>query len=128
MAGTSDNTILLNRQQSVVQCTVADLSSRTYFFESSVSPNIIWVKLDKLDFTKTQKLDLTLNSDRVGDVTADFKVTELFVTLAPDGENYSAIGETYRFISACKSAGNCLRGQPPLVFHPATNSVHDHRS
>jgi penicillin V acylase-like amidase (Ntn superfamily) len=86
VAGTSDNTILLNRQQSVVQCTVADLSSRTYFFESSVSPNIIWVKLDKLDFTKTQKLDLTLNSDRVGDVTAEFKVTEPFVTLAPDDE------------------------------------------
>lgn len=82
MAGTSDNTILLNRQQSVVQCTVADLSSRTYFFESSVSPNIIWVKLD---FTKTQKLDLTLNSDSAGDVTADFKVTEPFVTLAPGG-------------------------------------------
>ncbi len=67
----------------MVQCTVADLSSRTYFFESSVSPNIIWVKLD---FTKTQKLDLTLNSDSAGDVTAGFKVTEPFVTLAPDGE------------------------------------------
>lgn len=66
--------------------TVADISNRTYFFESSISPNIIWVKLDKLDFTRTQKLDLTINPDRVGDVTADFQVAEPFQTLAPDVE------------------------------------------
>lgn len=66
--------------------TVADLSNRTYFFESSISPNIIWVKLDKLDFTKTQKLNLTINPDRVGDVTAEFKAAEPFKTLAPDAE------------------------------------------
>ena len=66
--------------------TVADVSNRTYFFESSVSPNIVWVKLDKLDFTKTQKLDLAINPDRVGDVTAEFKAAEPFKTLAPDSE------------------------------------------
>lgn len=66
--------------------TVADLSNRTYFFESSFSPNIIWVKLDKLDFTKSQKLDLTINPDQVGDVSAEFKAAEPFKTLAPDAE------------------------------------------
>ena len=66
--------------------TVADVSNRTYFFESSSSPNIIWVKLDNLDFTKTQKLDLTINPDRVGDVTAEFKSAEPFKALPPDAE------------------------------------------
>ena len=60
------------------------MSNRTYFFESSISPNIIWVKLDKLDFTKVQKLDLANNPDRVGDVSAEFKAAEPFKTLAPD--------------------------------------------
>ena len=66
--------------------TVADTTSRIYFFESSYSPNIIWIKLDKLDFTKSQKLDLVGNQDRVGDVTADLKFAEPFTTLAPDAE------------------------------------------
>jgi penicillin V acylase-like amidase (Ntn superfamily) len=66
--------------------TVADVSNRTYFFESSISPNIIWVKLDKLDFTKVQKLDLANNPDRVGDVSAEFKAAEPYKTLPPDTE------------------------------------------
>lgn len=61
--------------------TVADISNGMFYFESTTSPNIIWVKLGKLDFTKTQKLDLVNNPDRVGDVTADFKAAELFKTL-----------------------------------------------
>lgn len=66
--------------------TVADISNRTFFFESSTSPNIVWIKLDKLDFTKTQKLDLASNPDRVGDVSAEFKVAEPFKALLPDAE------------------------------------------
>lgn len=66
--------------------TVADVTNRVYYFESSTSPNIIWVKLDKLDFTKAQKLDLASNPDRVGDVSAEFKGAELFKTLPPDPE------------------------------------------
>ena len=66
--------------------TVADVSNRVYFFESSTSPNIIWVKLDKVDFTKVQKLDLASNSDRVGDVSAEFRVAEPYKTLPPDAE------------------------------------------
>jgi penicillin V acylase-like amidase (Ntn superfamily) len=66
--------------------TVADMTNGVYFFESSFSPNIIWVKLDQLDFTKSQKLDLVGNPDRVGDVTAEFKLAEPFKVLAPDTE------------------------------------------
>ena len=39
--------------------TVADLTNGVYYFESTTSPNIVWVKLNKLDFTegaKVQKL------------------------------------------------------------------------
>lgn len=64
--------------------TVADISNRVYFFESSRSPNIIWVKLDKLDFLKVQKLDLANNLDRVGDVSAEFTPAEPYKPLPPD--------------------------------------------
>ncbi|MGV8057732.1 MAG: linear amide C-N hydrolase [Smithellaceae bacterium] len=30
--------------------TVADLTNRIYYFESTISPNIVWVELDKLNF------------------------------------------------------------------------------
>ena len=64
--------------------TVSDLGNRVLFFESSSSPNIIWMKLDKLDFTKSQKLDLVNNQDRVGDVSAEFQPAEPFKVLPPD--------------------------------------------
>lgn len=66
--------------------TVADTTNRTFYFESSFSPNIIWVKFDKVNFNKSQKLDLVGNQDRVGDVTAEFKAAEPFQTLAPDAQ------------------------------------------
>ncbi len=45
-----------------------------------------WVKLDKLDFTKLQKLDLANNPDRVGEVSDEFKAAESYKTLPPDAE------------------------------------------
>lgn len=66
--------------------TVADLTNRTYYFESTTSPNIIWVSLEALDFTKSQKLDLVNNPDRIGDVSAEFKSADPFKTVAPDAE------------------------------------------
>lgn len=54
---------------------VGDLSDRVYYFNSSLKLNKIWVKLDKLDFSKEapiMKLNVADNSILAGDVTAKF--------------------------------------------------------
>lgn len=59
--------------------TVADATDRVYFFESTLSPNIVWVQLDRLDLkpgAPVLKLDLVHDVDLVGDVTADFKPSD----------------------------------------------------
>ena len=56
--------------------TVADATDRVYFFESTLSPNIVWVRLDALDLAAgapVRKLDLVHSGDLVGDVTASFE-------------------------------------------------------
>ena len=56
--------------------TVADATDGVYFFESTLSPNIVWVRLDALDLAAgapVRKLDLVHSGDLVGDVTASFK-------------------------------------------------------
>jgi choloylglycine hydrolase len=58
---------------------VADSTDGVYFFESTLSPNIIWVQLDGLDFSPgapVRKLDLVNSGDLVGDVTGQFKPSE----------------------------------------------------
>jgi choloylglycine hydrolase len=61
--------------------TVTDLSNLVYFFESSMSPNIVWVELRDLDLaegTPAKKLDLTSNLDRVGDTSKQFEEEKPF--------------------------------------------------
>ena len=61
--------------------TVADLTNRVYYFESTVSPNVFWVSLDKLRLVKGSpvlKLDLQNGLDRTGDVSAQFKPSTSF--------------------------------------------------
>lgn len=61
--------------------TVADLTRRVYYFESTISPNVIWVSLDKMPLTKGSpvlKLDLVNGLDLVGDVTGQFKKSKPF--------------------------------------------------
>ena len=61
--------------------TVADLTNQTYYFESATSPNLVWVKLEGLDFAPEKgirKVDLVNNPDRVGDITGQFEATEPF--------------------------------------------------
>lgn len=56
--------------------TAADATDRIYYFESTLSPNIVWVRLDALDLAAgapVRKLDLVHSGDLVGDVTAQFK-------------------------------------------------------
>ncbi len=66
--------------------TVSDLTNGVYYFESTTSPNIIWVHLDELDFSQgapVKKIDLVNDPDRVGNVSAEFKDTEPFEWAKP---------------------------------------------
>jgi penicillin V acylase-like amidase (Ntn superfamily) len=66
--------------------TVCDLTNRVYYFESTTSPNIIWVRLDELDFSDgapVKKLDLVGEPDRVGDVSSQFKATNPMKFMVP---------------------------------------------
>jgi penicillin V acylase-like amidase (Ntn superfamily) len=72
---------------STIWRTVADLTHGVYYFESSLSPNIIWVHFDTLDFSEkagVRKLDLIKNHDLVGDVTLGFRPAHVFEPLRPD--------------------------------------------
>ena len=63
--------------------TVGDITSDTYYFESTTSPNLIWVDLKQVDFTRPQRLDLVNFPDRVGNVTEQFEAKPLFEAAPP---------------------------------------------
>lgn len=67
--------------------TVANHKDRVYFFESTASPSLLWVKLDQLDFqpgSGTRKLTLVGHPDLGGDQTGQFQKAEPFTFLAPE--------------------------------------------
>ncbi len=60
---------------------VSDMNQRVYFFESTMSPNIVWVQFDKLNFNEkapVKKLDLVTQVDYVGDVSDKFVKADAF--------------------------------------------------
>ncbi|MFE1949323.1 linear amide C-N hydrolase [Streptomyces sp. NPDC059524] len=57
--------------------TLADLTHGVYAFESSFSPDIVWTRLDAVDFTRAARLDLSADG-LVGDVTARYEPREPF--------------------------------------------------
>lgn len=60
---------------------VTDSTNRIHFFESTLRPNIVWVRLDGLDLSPgapVLKLDLVNGGDLIGDVTAALKASEPF--------------------------------------------------
>lgn len=64
---------------STIWRTVADQSSRRFFFESARSPNVFWVNLDNFDFTAgapVKKLTLTSGAVVVGEASAQFEAAE----------------------------------------------------
>ncbi|MFI6152507.1 linear amide C-N hydrolase [Kitasatospora sp. NPDC051170] len=89
---------------STIWRTLSDLTNRVYVFESSFSPNIVWVRLDRLDFTRAARLDLSAAdpasvgagggagggggagadglSDLVGDVSGRFEAAEVFEAMS----------------------------------------------
>jgi choloylglycine hydrolase len=61
--------------------TVADNVGKMYLYESTLSPNVVWVRLDRLDLSAgapVKKLTLIDNYDLVGDVSAVFQPAKPF--------------------------------------------------
>lgn len=55
---------------------VADQKELVYYFETTLTPNIFWVDLKKIDFSdkaSVRKLDLSENKTYSGEVSAEFK-------------------------------------------------------
>ncbi len=71
---------------STIWRTVSDQKNRIYYFEDTASPSVVWVDLNRVDFsagTGVRKLDLHGNKLLGGDQTAGFQAAEPFVFLAP---------------------------------------------
>ena len=61
--------------------TAADLTSRTYFYESTLAPNVVWVDLKALDFSEKSPvlmLDLSDRPELTGDVAGKFQASKPF--------------------------------------------------
>jgi penicillin V acylase-like amidase (Ntn superfamily) len=61
--------------------TAADLTNRTYFYESTLSPSVIWVDLKKLDFSEKGPvlvLDVSDQPELTGDVAGRFQASKPF--------------------------------------------------
>src|ERR1700691_5786260 len=70
--------------------TVADLTNGIYYYESTLSPNIVWLDLRKLNLAAgapVEKLDLVVNPNLIGDVTARFGPAAPFKFM-PAGEHW----------------------------------------
>ncbi|MEW4489514.1 linear amide C-N hydrolase [Thalassoglobus sp. JC818] len=67
--------------------TVTDLSNRVLYFDSVMSPQVLWIKLEELNFDSSQpvqKLTVFENYDLMGDVSKDFTPTKMFDFLKPE--------------------------------------------
>lgn len=72
---------------STIWRTVADHKNKVYFFEDTLSPSLVWVRLNQIDFkegSSVRKLTLHGNPGVGGDQTANFKKAERFKFLAPN--------------------------------------------
>jgi len=69
---------------STIWRTVHDQKNRTLYFDSATSPTVLWVPLEKVDFTAggpAKKLPLAGGETYNGDATASFKAMEPFTFL-----------------------------------------------
>jgi len=76
--------------------TVADLTNGIYYYQSALSPNIVWLDLRKLNLAAgapVKKLDLTGNPTLVGDVTTRFSPASPFKFM-PAGEHRVEVFQT----------------------------------
>lgn len=66
---------------STIWRTVADQKQRVYYYESTFSPSVVWVKFADLDFgpaSGVRKLQLDGEPDRAGNQTREFRPAEPF--------------------------------------------------
>lgn len=66
--------------------TVADQKNLVYYYEDTLSPNILWIDLKKVDFnlgSGVRKLELEGDDELIGNQTNSFKAAEPFKFLAP---------------------------------------------
>ncbi len=73
--------------------TVADLTNDVYFYESTSSPNIVWVEMHRLNLAAgaaEEKLDLIDHPDLVGNVNAQFRPAPPFKFLSA-GEHQTEV-------------------------------------
>ena len=71
---------------STIWRTVSDQKNRVYFFEDTLSPSLIWVRLNQVDFTEgsgVRKLTMYGNLALTGDQTGNFRDAQPFAFLAP---------------------------------------------
>ena len=77
-------------------CTVADLTNGIYYYDSTLSPNIVWLDQRKLNLAvgaPVEELELISNPGLVGDVTAGFNPTTPFKFM-PAGEHGVEVSQT----------------------------------
>ncbi len=61
--------------------TVSDQKNLIYYFDNVLNPNVIWVELNKIDFSEkatVRKLNLVNNENYSGECTMNFKVAQPF--------------------------------------------------
>ena len=66
--------------------TVIDQKNLRYYFESTLSPNIVWADLGKIDFSPNsgiRSVRVEGNDDLIGNINKDFKADKNIVFLAP---------------------------------------------
>jgi len=66
--------------------TVADLSQGLYFYENSLNPGILWVKLSEMDFSENapiKRFALSEDLEKVGDISKLFTPAAMFSFMKP---------------------------------------------
>jgi len=67
--------------------TVADHGAKVYYFESAIMPSLIWVDLNKVDFTAgagAKKIAIEYETALAGDVSDEFEPAEPFKWLTTE--------------------------------------------
>ena len=65
--------------------TVADQKNKIYYFDSATSPNVFWIALSELNFSKNnpiKKLDLSNNKFYAGNAIDSFIISKPFSFLS----------------------------------------------
>lgn len=76
---------------------VADSTAKTYYFESTLSPNIVWVNLNKVNFgpgSGTRAVAVEGDYSIIGNIDNRLAPAQPIAFLAPTAENTPQLGVT----------------------------------